>query len=86
MSAKFLAKNRQGLAKPPLPSTLYFFGFGGLLPAGPPGLPGFVLGLGCSIIGFLDMIYLILIMPPILRFSFRIISFEWTFDLTILVE
>jgi len=28
-------------------------GFGGLFFAGPPGLPGFVLGLGCSIIGFL---------------------------------
>jgi hypothetical protein len=27
--------------------------FGGLLFAGPLGLPGFVLGLGCSIIGFL---------------------------------
>jgi hypothetical protein len=37
-------KNKQGwLCHPCL---FYFFGFGGLLAAGPPGLPGFVLGLG----------------------------------------
>jgi len=38
--------------------TDYFLGLGGLLPAGPPGFPGFVLGLGVCPIGFLAMIFI----------------------------
>jgi len=43
---KLMQKNKQERRSHPCFQSFYFLGFGGLFPAGPPGLPVFVLGLG----------------------------------------